>query len=463
MDSVVGRFRMVARAHATRTPAGAAAIPCTIVTMHSGHTRLLLSAVSLARTGKPAHVPEVTMKMYDFRHSPGARAFRTMKAVRQSQWLKLAAIGTWAVCGMPAMAAIGRRSASGSIVIFWAAAFAAYGAALVVALWRRDSARRFAIALVALQSITAIVMTDLAARHMAGTGVGLLTGIGLMVIVAAQLPHLVTPAATWSWIGAQTIVMTLFVDRVVAASDVITFALGAAGFQMFACMTTALMLREASARAEVARANDALHATRALLAENSRAAERLRIARDLHDSLGHHLMALSLQLDIASRLAAGAAAEHVGQAHGLTRLLLAEVRSVVGQMRDGTQTDVAQAIRALAATADGLDIHLDIPERLTLDDGAQAMSILRCVQEVITNTSRHANARNLWIRIHAVADGIELHARDDGRGTATVECGNGLTGIRERFAEYSGRVEFGAGAGRGFEIHGFMPTPQVGS
>jgi len=361
------------------------------------------------------------------------------------------------------MGAIGRRAASGSIGVFWAAAFAAYGTALVVALWRRESAHRLAIALVALQSVTAVVMTDLAARHMESTGVGLLTGIGLMVIVAAQLPHLVTPAAAWSWIAVQTIAMTLFVARVVSVSDVITFALGAAGFQMFASMTTTLMLREAAARAELARANDALHATRALLAENSRAAERLRIARDLHDSLGHHLMALSLQLDIASRVADGPAAGHVGQAHGLTRLLLAEVRSVVGQMRDGPHTDIAPAIRAIAGAADPLAIHLDIPERMTLDDGAQAKSILRCVQEVITNTSRHANADNLWITIRAGSDGIEFHARDDGRGAAAVECGNGLTGIRERFAEYSGRVEFGAEAGRGFEIHGFMPTPQVSS
>jgi signal transduction histidine kinase len=226
-------------------------------------------------------------------------------------------------------------------------------------------------------------------------------------------------------------------------------------------MTTALMLREASARADLARANAELHATRALLAEHSRAGERLRIARDLHDTLGHHLTALSLQLDVASRLASGKAADHVRQAHAVTRLLLAEVRSVVGEMRERSQADLAPAIRALAAAADSIDIHVNVPDRLTLEDSTQADSLLRCVQEIITNTSRHANARNLWISIEPDADGIELHARDDGRGADAIVCGNGLKGMRERFAEYSGRVEFGARPGGGFEVRGFMPTSQV--
>ena len=82
---------------------------------------------------------------------------------------------------------------------------------------------------------------------------------------------------------------------------------------------------------------------------------------------------------------------------------------------------------------------------------------MRCVQEIITNAARHGGARHLWVRIETRADGIDLHARDDGRGAAEVTWGNGLTGMRERFAEYDGRIEVAPGAGRGFEIHGFMP------
>ena len=83
------------------------------------------------------------------------------------------------------------------------------------------------------------------------------------------------------------------------------------------------------------------------------------------------------------------------------------------------------------------------------------------MQEIITNTTRHAQARNLWIRLEARPDGIALHARDDGRGAEVVVCGNGLTGMRERFEQYAGHVEFTAAAGTGFEIRGFLPTPAL--
>jgi signal transduction histidine kinase len=224
-----------------------------------------------------------------------------------------------------------------------------------------------------------------------------------------------------------------------------------------------LMLREAAARADLARVNAELQDTRALLAEHSRSAERLRIARDLHDALGHHLTALSLRLDVATRLADERSAADVAQAHAITRLLLAEVRSVVGELRDSGQTDVAEAIRRLTAGVDGLHVHLDVPDRLAIDDGERAHALLRSVQEIVTNTSRHANARNLWLSVRRGPGGIELSARDDGRGAAVITCGHGLTGMRERFAECSGRIEFEARAGQGFSIEGFLPTPEATS
>ena len=182
---------------------------------------------------------------------------------------------------------------------------------------------------------------------------------------------------------------------------------------------------------------------------------------DLHDTIGHHLTALSLQLEVAGRLSSGQAAAHVEQAHAVTRLLLSDVRDVVSRLRETSHVNLAEAIRTLAAGAGTLAIHLDVPDPLELDDPAQAHALLRCVQEIMTNAARHGGARNLWIRIERRDEGIDLHARDDGRGTTDLKWGNGLSGMRERFEEHAGRVDVNPGAGRGFEIHGFMPRPET--
>ena len=198
------------------------------------------------------------------------------------------------------------------------------------------------------------------------------------------------------------------------------------------------------------------------MAESSRAAERLRISRDLHDTLGHHLTALSLQLDVASHLSEGKAVAHVRQAHALTRLLLADVRDVVGQLRESSRFDLAKAVRTLVAEPSGrLAIHLEAPDTIPVDDDAHAHALLRCVQEIVTNATRHSDARNLWLTIAPGSDGVTVHGRDDGRGAAHVAWGHGLTGMRERFEAQAGHVEVRTSAGRGFEVHGFLPRTQA--
>src|SRR5690606_35509497 len=104
------------------------------------------------------------------------------------------------------------------------------------------------------------------------------------------------------------------------------------GFTGFAFVTGLVARQQAQAREDQRRLNAELRATRALLAESVRVNERTRISRELHDLLGHHLTALSLNLEIASHLADGAAREHVGQAQTLAELLLSDVREAVSQL-----------------------------------------------------------------------------------------------------------------------------------
>jgi signal transduction histidine kinase len=304
-----------------------------------------------------------------------------------------------------------------------------------------------------LQAVAGLTMV-------AASGSG--TAGATLVIVAAEVASILPPRVAWPWVAVQSVLVGVIwaqYDTVINAISV-TGAFG--GFQAFALATIALEHRERAARQDLAGANAELLATRSLLAENSRVSERVRIARDLHDTLGHHLTALSLQLDVAARLSSGQAATHVQEAHAIAKLLLSDVRHVVSEMRDTSRMNLGDAVRALTGAGSGaLQIHVDMPESIDVADAAQAQAMLRCVQEIITNAARHAAAHNLWIVIESRPDGIALHARDDGRGSDGVTWGNGLRGMRERFAEHAGRVEFSSQPGNGFEVHGFMPRAEA--
>ena len=334
--------------------------------------------------------------------------------------------------------------------ITWAAMFAGFGAALFDCLRPGSISRARRITMMAVQAFTGLGMMSVGISGTAGA---------VLVIVAAEAAVTFPAGGAWLWVAAQTLGIALVVRRYDGWSDTIALSGAYAGFQAFAIAAMSLAASERAARESLSRANAELHATRFLLAESSRAAERLRISRDLHDTLGHHLTALSLQLDVASRLAADPAAGHVRQAHAIARLLLADVRDVVSQMREAGRVDLVQAVTALADGHRRLKIHFEMPDTLQIDEPQRAHALVRCVQEIITNATRHGEAANLWIRITPQAGGIELHARDDGRGASDVTWGHGLTGMRERFGELSGWIDVTAGTGRGFEVRGFMPNP----
>jgi signal transduction histidine kinase len=370
-----------------------------------------------------------------------------------SRWRAAAAFGTWLVVGLPPLVRILSGSASGPAAVVWAIAFVVFGAALAPCVGLGPAVSRPVLAiLLAVQSAAGLTMV-----YAAGSG----TEAATLVIVAAEAASIFPAAVAWTWIAVQSALVGLIWAQYETPLDAVAVTGAFVGFQAFALVTVGLEQRERAARQDLARANAELLATRSLLAENTRVTERVRIARDLHDTLGHHLTALSLQLDVASRLSSGQAASHVQEAHAIAKLLLSDVRSVVSEMREGSDLNLADAVRALTGAAGALQIHLEMPESVDVADASQAHAMLRCVQEIITNAARHAAAKNLWIVIETRPDGIALHARDDGRGTAAVTSGNGLTGMRERFAEHAGRVEFASQPGRGFEVHGFLPRAEA--
>jgi signal transduction histidine kinase len=367
------------------------------------------------------------------------------------RWLTIAGFVTWLVSGLPTILRIINGNMSLGGVVVFATAFPLFGVAFGLmclerpGIWQRTPVRR---TLIALQAGAGLAMTSTAPDVFPA---------GTLVVVAGQLDEF-PPRVAAIWMIVQTLAIArvgfTYVNSIVAVAIGLAFG----GFQLFAYVMASLATRERSAREELTLAHTELLATRARLAESSRNEERLRISRDLHDTLGHHLTALSLQLDVASRLTDGKAAEHVQQAHAITRLLLSDVRDVVSELRTSTRFDLSNAIRSLAAGATALAVHLDVPGVLEVEEDARADAVLRCVQEIITNATRHASARNLWIALSREKNGITLHARDDGRGARAIQPGNGLTGMRERFEALGGRVELRSGEGRGFEVNGFIPA-----
>ncbi len=261
---------------------------------------------------------------------------------------------TWAVAGAPALAAwsSGRAPFDGKGVV-WCVAYAAFGVAFGLATSIDRLGRSGRLGALAVQSAAALVMLAVGGSGFEGA---------LLCVVAGLAPLLVGTGAALAWVIAQTAAM-LAVHLVTHGSvRRVYFSTGAyAAFQLFAFGAARLAASEAAARRELSRVHAELLATQELFADAARTAERLRIARELHDALGHHLTALSIQLEIARNVATGRAQEPVEQAHALTKELLGELRSVVGAMREDQPIDLAGALRTLVAGIPRPRVHLDVP------------------------------------------------------------------------------------------------------
>lgn len=239
-------------------------------------------------------------------------------------------------------------------------------------------------------------------------------------------------------------------------------AMGYMGFSSFVFTTALVARRQAEARDEQRRLNAELRATRALLAESVRVNERTRIARELHDLLGHHLTALSLNLEVANHLTSGAAQEHVNQAHTLAKLLLSDVREAVSRIREDDAIDMVATLRPLAEHMPALEVDMHMPEPFLLEDAERAHVLLRCTQEIITNTVRHAQASRLELDYRVEAGRVLLSARDDGRGADVTGFGNGLRGMRERLAAHGGSMEIRTAPAEGFALDIELPLDEPG-
>jgi signal transduction histidine kinase len=382
--------------------------------------------------------------------------------LNHSQLLRYAGLFTWAAVGLwllnvwldPAFVLPEPGQTLTLRVLRWLAVFLTFGG---VYWWitRAMGQRHPGFADHAL--LLVLTACAIGVSYFSGTGLGSI----LLMVVAGLLPWLLRVPVGVAWlIGGNLATVPVFIDALdfppmIAVLQSLLYL----GFSSFVFVTALVARQQAEAREEQRRLNAELRATRALLGESVRVNERTRISRELHDLLGHHLTALSLNLEVAGHLAPeGRAREHVQQAHTLAKLLLTDVREAVSQLREGGAIDLAAALQPLAENVPALEIHMDIESPLTLDDPERAHVLLRCTQEIITNAVRHAGAHNLWISARRQGGLIVVDARDDGRGAEQVTAGNGLRGMRERLAQHGGDLKIETQPHSGFRLQLTLPA-----
>lgn len=216
-----------------------------------------------------------------------------------------------------------------------------------------------------------------------------------------------------------------------------------------------------------ARRQEEQEAARRVLRNQVVADERVRIARELHDLVGHTLNVLLVQAGAARRLLD----RNPEQTRGLLgtmehtgRQALEELDRVLGLLREeepGPQPGLAQ----LASLTERME-QAGIRVTARLDPAVHQvprpldLSAYRIVQEALTNTVKHGRAARAEVSVHCDGGVLDVEIRDDGVGVAGGYVpGRGLRGIAERVREFGGSVEHGAGEHGGFRLHAVLPIP----
>lgn len=194
--------------------------------------------------------------------------------------------------------------------------------------------------------------------------------------------------------------------------------------------------------------------------------ERNRIAREIHDSLGHALTNLNIQLQTVAKLWQHDRAEaqsFLEHAQRLGKLAMQEVRQSVNALRVDAQDelDLQQAIASLAEDfrqSTGITISQYIQIE-TVVPPKVVKTLYRVVQEALTNICKYAQATQVDLNLHAMASGVQLAIADDGQGFQPEVNANGfgLRGMRERITALNGEFHLDAGPGSGCRIRVNLP------
>ncbi|MFE9384714.1 sensor histidine kinase [Streptomyces sp. NPDC007025] len=222
------------------------------------------------------------------------------------------------------------------------------------------------------------------------------------------------------------------------------------GFALISARKTIRTLRE-------------LREARAVVAQLAANEERLRLARDLHDLLGHSLSLITLKSELAGRMLPARpeeAAAQVADIEQVSRQALVDVREAIGGYRRPT---LAVELAGARTALDTAGIEAELPPRppsvpLAPEQGAALAWALR---EAVTNVVRHSGAARCTVSFQAPDAGgepLRLTVADDGKGPSGGAEGNGLSGLRERLELVGGALSTSAGASGGFTLCATVPS-----
>lgn len=211
-------------------------------------------------------------------------------------------------------------------------------------------------------------------------------------------------------------------------------------------------------------------ATRAEIARRQGADERLRIAHELHDLLGHHVSLINIQAGVALHLMDGnpeQARTALTAIKQSSRDLLREMRTTLGVLRGVDEAPPHHPVAGLArldelvtdARTAGLPVEVEVLGTVRELPAGVDLAAYRIVQESLTNTRKHAGPAHVTVRVGYHDDSLSINVDDDGAGPAgDLDGGDGLAGMRERAAALGGTLHAGPRAGGGFSVSAFLPT-----
>ena len=305
------------------------------------------------------------------------------------------------------------------------------------------------------------------------------TGWWAMQIVwsPALLVALYTIAAVRARRAALIAAALLTVAAVVASRHVLPGGWAGASVALIACVVAALGLGLYSAArhalvAELHERARRLELERDQQGQLAAAAERARIAREMHDIVAHHLTAIVALSDGAAaqvRRAPERAEAAMAEVASTGRLALRDTRHLLGVLREdhGTaelaplsgDSSVDQLIERVRST--GLAVRYETAGDSSVASSALRLCVYRVIQEALTNTMKHAGREaRATVRIQYAPSEIRVLAEDDGQGTAALPLppsGHGLAGMRERVTAFGGDVSSGPRSPHGWTVSARLP------